>query len=224
VTIAHDRSSVAVGFACLAATATTSVHSPITDNSRSDWWIPCPIVGPPPSTSHRPRHGTVKYSSGRNHSVWHTAVVGRPSRGSPASPCRRAAPLPNRCWNTVAKNASAGSAAASIASSSARLSTGGFSHSTEIPRDRHAIACGACSPGGVHSVTRSGSSRSSSSSSVGYTEGTDHFEPNAASAAASTSVAATIRTRSSCAASASAWKPAIPPVPTIAHDSSINSP
>ena len=34
------------------------------------------MVGPPPSTSHRPRHGTSKYSSGRYHSVSHVATSG----------------------------------------------------------------------------------------------------------------------------------------------------
>ena len=41
--------------------------------------MPWPIVGPPPSTSHRPRHGTSKYSAGRYQSVSHVATSGLPS-------------------------------------------------------------------------------------------------------------------------------------------------
>ena len=42
------------------ASADTSVQSPSTSSSMSIWWMPWPMVGPPPSVSHRPRQGTSK--------------------------------------------------------------------------------------------------------------------------------------------------------------------
>jgi hypothetical protein len=59
-TTAMDTSSVSVSRACRPAIAVTSVHGPSSASKRSNWWMPWPIVGPPPSTSHRPRHGTAK--------------------------------------------------------------------------------------------------------------------------------------------------------------------
>ncbi len=57
-TSAVDTSSLSVSCTSRAAIACTSSHSPSRCSSRSYWWIPWPIVGPPPSVAHRPRQGT----------------------------------------------------------------------------------------------------------------------------------------------------------------------
>ena len=119
----------------------------------SIWWMPCPIVGPPPSVSHRPRHGTSKYAWSRNHVVWQSATSGRPSTPAAASALSRRWPDPNRCWKTVANHGGPSPAAAPCApavppcaaaspSNSRRLIVGGFSTSTLAPARRQPSASG----------------------------------------------------------------------------------
>lgn len=93
-TAAIETSSVSVGRAWRSASAAIWDQGPRTDSMRSNWWMPCPIVGPPPSTSQRPRHGTSKYASGRYQRVSQVATSGRPSAPESASRRRRTAAAP----------------------------------------------------------------------------------------------------------------------------------
>jgi hypothetical protein len=130
------------------------------------------MVGPPPSVSHRPRHGTSKYAWPRNHVVRQTASSARPSGPPgpcPASAARRRWPPPNRCWKTVANQGSPPSepCAAVSSSNSRKLIVGGFSTSTLAPAFRQASAIAWCVPGGVHTWTRSGRASASIRATMG---------------------------------------------------------
>ncbi|CAM5241269.1 hypothetical protein STENM327S_01711 [Streptomyces tendae] len=57
-TRAVETSSLSVACTRREAMARISAQGPSRCSSRSYWWMPWPMVGPPPSVDQRPRHGT----------------------------------------------------------------------------------------------------------------------------------------------------------------------
>ncbi|MBD2819080.1 hypothetical protein ID867_24270 [Streptomyces parvulus] len=57
-TRAVETSSLSVSWTSREAMARTSAQGPSRCSRRSYWWMPCPMVGPPPSVDQRPRQGT----------------------------------------------------------------------------------------------------------------------------------------------------------------------